>query len=121
MKPVMQIENYPSGDCFRACLCSILELPIEAIPNFQQNEGANFDELWKAWNDKSPYRLIQVQCETPEETFTDCAVIATGKSPRGNYNHSVVWRNGKIIHDPHPGQLGLKGKPEFFYLLVLKS
>jgi len=31
------------GDCLRACICSMLELPIEALPNFVAEDG---DDWW---------------------------------------------------------------------------
>lgn len=27
--------------------------------------------------------------------------IVTGKSPRGNFLHSVIYYNGEMIHDPY--------------------
>lgn len=36
-------------------------------------------------------------------------VILTGKSPRGDWLHSVVWDMslGKMVHDPHPSRDGI--------------
>lgn len=38
MKPVMQTKTDLSqpGDCYRACIASVLELPIEDVPDFRQ-------------------------------------------------------------------------------------
>ena len=46
----------------------------------------------------------------PEELLLNCWIVATGPSPRGTeewHRHAVVWRNGNIIHDPHPSGAGL--------------
>lgn len=121
MKPIMQVENYPSGDCFRACVCSIFELPLEAVPNFQEGEGRNFDELLYEWNEKNDYRLVSVPWEDSLlEVFRDCIVIAHGKSPGKDYKHAVVWRNGEIIHDPHPLKIGIE-KVELITIAVKKD
>lgn len=34
MKPVPQTRPHPNGDCVRACLATLLELPIEDVPDF---------------------------------------------------------------------------------------
>lgn len=119
MRPVTQTVDYPSGDCFRACLCSLLELPIEAIPNFQENEGEKFEELYRKFNDDSKYRMVSITCENPEITLKGCMVIAHGKSPGKDYNHSVIWQDGRIIHDPHESKKGIV-KPELFTVLIKK-
>ena len=41
MIPVTQTTFAPAGNCLAACLASILEVPIEAIPNFHAN-----DDFW---------------------------------------------------------------------------
>ena len=45
MKKFYQIESYPTGDCFRTCLASIMESDnLEDIPNFM-NYGALSGDL----------------------------------------------------------------------------
>jgi hypothetical protein len=34
MKPVAQTRPHPNGDCLRACLATLLELPITDVPDF---------------------------------------------------------------------------------------
>ncbi len=37
MKPVNQTKmTPPEGDCFAACITSILELPLNEVPNYSQ-------------------------------------------------------------------------------------
>ena len=38
--------------------------------------------------------------------------IATGKSPRGDFNHSVIYYKDKLFFDPHPDNTGLDGEPK---------
>ena len=43
MKPVDQTDWTPkTGDCFRACVASIFELPIESVPNFMEEGDDHF-------------------------------------------------------------------------------
>jgi hypothetical protein len=48
--------------------------------------------------------------------------LATGKSPRGEYCHSVVGRmvgfNFELLHDPHPSGEGIEGLPLCIEFLV---
>ena len=126
MIPIMQtICDFENGDCFRACVASILELPIEKIPNFMGNGPNFFDENIRKWGDENKIRMIDIQFhdeENRDKSLKDCYIIASGKSPRNNdFMHSIVWFNGKIIHDPHPDKNGIVGNPEIFTLFILKD
>lgn len=46
--------------------------------------------------------------------------IASGKSPRGDFLHSTVHLDGKLVHDPHPSRDGLDGEPTDFEFVVLR-
>lgn len=42
MKPVYQrIVDSKIGDCFKCCICSLLELDYDSVPNFIELEGEN--------------------------------------------------------------------------------
>ena len=41
------------------------------------------------------------------EQMPDVYYIVSGKSPRYNVDHSVVFRKGKMVHDPHPDNTGI--------------
>ena len=90
----------PGGDCFRTCIASILEVPLETIPNrIMADEWANeFNALVAPFG----YALLEV---APGEEFGNrvrgCWAIANGKSPRGT-PHACIWKDGEIVHDPHP-------------------
>jgi hypothetical protein len=51
VKPVMQsivgdgIDGRPMGDCIRACIASIFELPIEEVPHFAESPRGWFRSL----------------------------------------------------------------------------
>jgi hypothetical protein len=44
--------------------------------------------------------------------------IASGQSPRGDFMHSVIYRGGSLVHDPHPDGAGLRGAPRDVIVLV---
>ena len=122
MKPVDQtIISSTLGDCFRACVASIFEFPIEQMPNFWE-QTQNGEEFWKLSNDwlvkNKGYHCITVQFEPKDLHLTDGILcIACARSPRGDTDHAVVWKNG-LLHDPHPSRLGLIENPDTFTLFL---
>lgn len=111
------------GDCFRACIASILELPIAVVPHTMAYDetlvadpGQWFPAL-NAW--LSPrgltYMDLSLHSMTPDRYFRDLMPgnfslwhVISGISPRG-YRHAVVGHNGVVVHDPHPSRAGLIG------------
>ena len=129
MIPIDQTKfGKPDGDCFAACIASILEVPLEELPNLN---GYSDDEWWlktQQWVEENTcYSYIEVSITTLEEAapiFGNSYWIATGKSPRGDYNHAVVFLKGEMVHDPHPDKTGLKEDPTsagFFTLAAKKD
>jgi hypothetical protein len=113
MKPVMQTLFYDkdgTGNCFEACLASILDMNISDIPMF--HEGDWFQRLWQWLKEKG---LTCHGTISPEDVLTysdgiDGYFIVAGESPRGKHirgGHAVVFKNGKMIHDPHPDGTGV--------------
>ena len=105
------------GDCWRASIASLLDLPLIDVPHFlhehpeegyawwyhsvQFVESAKpgwtlqaFDPSWPVYHDPGgdpPY------------------VILTGQSPRGDWLHSVIAdaETGDIVWDVHPDRTGV--------------
>lgn len=123
MKPIDQtVFGEPDGNCYHACLASILEIPLERIP---PRLGKEKGELHAQVNDfLRPYGLaIIVTAWTDGEPWFgphDAWHVLSGPSPRGNFNHSTVGYGGKMVHDPHPSRAGLIGmEREVDFFLVL--
>lgn len=123
MKPVKQtIFDDTHGDCFRACVASIFEFPIEEMPNFWENTQ-DTKKFWKL-NDKwmrenFGYRCISFEFQDDDiHLIDDILCVACAKSPRSNaVDHAVVWLNG-ILHDPHPSHSGLSEEPNTFTIFI---
>lgn len=124
MKPVMQTVIGTSGNCMSACLASILELPLEAVPNFC--EVGDDDAAWwnacRAFLRKYGLGIITLTFEDPAQWVTlglDGYHIVAGPSPRlEGMHHATVWYNGQMVHDPHPDGTGIV-KPETLDMLYL--
>ena len=98
------------GNCWSACLASIFELHLDEVPSFK---GENWWLDTQRWVERHGYGFVEVVIEHPEglELFGQSLWIASGKSPRGNFDHSVLYCGSTMIHDPHPDGTGLDGSP----------
>ena len=134
MKPVDQHTTY---DCLRACVASIFE--TDDVPCFGESaigtetEAVQQDSDFRKWLAARGVSLHYVT--NPEIVFAKGGksaespwglCIASGKSPRGDFHHAVVYDYRKrgtqnIVHDPHPSRLGLDGIPEHFTCFLLED
>lgn len=109
MKPVDQIVEGPHGDCFRACLASLFELPVTAVPNFYDIDASD-EGWWKAVRDwLRPYGLgiMWLELRSVEHLkLFEGFLIVSGLSKRG-LHHATIWKDGALVHDPHPQKCGL--------------
>ena len=124
MKPVDQtLFGTENGNCFQACVASLLEVPIDSLPHFVMMRGeiGNTGERSADWFDHFDHwmksrGLYSVECSLKHESIMACVsedsfCILTGKSNRG-CNHAVVGCTGSpvsvegflLIHDPHPSR-----------------
>jgi hypothetical protein len=114
------------GNCFSACVASILEIPLEDVPQFMVGDWwANFTawceprgiipKYWPArgWCDLDPVRVF---LGVP----TGYAIMS-GESPRHpGVLHAVVALDGAIAHDPHPSRAGIRGDLEHHDFVTLE-
>lgn len=112
MKPVDQTTFGEEGNCFAACVASILELPIEEVPNFcvAYPHDTWFEEF-NRWLEPRGLACVSMQADVVDvEAFCASApripLIVDGRSPRGR-RHGVVYVDGKLAHDPHPSRDGI--------------
>ena len=134
MKPVDQTRFYEPdappdrqrGNCLTAVVASLMDLPIEAVPNFVQdhvNHDADNDVDWDWWTRLHRFigergyvmrylrPVVDPTCP-PESHFPDPEqgefYAVTGISPRDpRIHHIVIYRDGQMVHDPHPERTGL--------------
>jgi hypothetical protein len=113
MKPVDQTTFGWEGNCFSACVASILELPLERVPYFM---GPSTDG--KGWWDRFCYWCDDNRI-TPRYDGNHMHVpggfsILTGRSPRHPKRfHAVVAYYGIVMHDPHPSRIGVRSVLDF--------
>lgn len=110
MIPVTQdiFVNDPEGrigNCFQAAIASIVEKPLNEVPHFAAIEDDTWWEQTLEFLSNNGYSVYDC---SPEELphVKDSLVLVVGKSERG-VNHSVIFKNGKLLHDPHPSRSGI--------------
>jgi hypothetical protein len=104
MIPVYQTNfDVPGGNCFSACVASILELPLEQVPYFMENDHSwwqKFNKWLKLRNMYGVYLLEEWSVEIPAGIHIASGIVEVETA--GLCNHAVVARGKKVIHDPHP-------------------
>ena len=105
MIPVTQTRTGPDGNCFAACLASLLETSLWKVTDFHGDGDVFLDQVADFL---LPYGLmyLQVPPDDPvlERMFRAGLMafhIIEGISPRGG-PHAVVGLNGEMVWDPHP-------------------
>ena len=123
MTPVYQTRfGKPEGNCYAACIASILGRPLEEFDHRPERHDPNgFTESWSAFMATKGYALLEVDVEKHGViAHTDLHYIASGPSPRGEFEHAVVYRNGELVHDPHPSRSGLPKVTWVIFLVDLR-
>lgn len=129
MKPVHQtVLGFPNGNCFAACIASLLEFPIEEVPI--QSGGEDWLDQTQAFlKTKGLFYLevrIDVAVKYPLYELFDVWAIFYGASPRGDWKHAVVGKLDmqggfpifKMVHDPHPSSKFVAGDVQGIGFLV---
>lgn len=123
MKPVTQqvmhdVANGQFGDCQRAVIASLLELPIEDVPHFLQDAKGDPTAYWQAIQKfcrGHGYAYLTAHSPKGLAFYGDDGDVfheISGPSPRhaGTF-HAVIGKNGQVFFDPHPSRAGLAGDP----------
>jgi hypothetical protein len=141
MKPIKQTrlsnpEGTVHGNCFTACVAALLDMEVDQVPDMQEGDGKWFDPFWetitahglKFEGHRNRFRHNadgSLAAEDPgffEELANypgvDGYVIVAGPSLREyvTRGHSVIYRYGKLAHDPHPSGAGLKDVTDFYLI-----
>jgi hypothetical protein len=116
MKPVHQTDfDFVNGNCMAACIASILELPIEIMPNYH-SDGEQWYRDWQVWLAPRNMQLLTFMYGGEQPAGYS---ILSGKSPRHDGNHAVVALDGEIIHDPHPSGDGIEDRREWTAFVLI--
>lgn len=115
MRPVDQRLSTPDnqvGDCFSACIASILEIPLEDVPVFSlppyTDAGARWTLAVDDWLRMRGYCLVGFEEDANVVGGIPCFHIISGPyidTPKES-RHAVVAYGDRIIHDPNSRRRG---------------
>ena len=118
-------EVVQRGNCYAACIASLLEVSITEVPNvevfYHLDTGYHTEVMLtflssKGWDlcTDDRYSVFDKPIEKWEAFEIDMAkqieenyYLVSGKSARG-VSHICIYKNGKLVHDPHPTREGLQ-------------
>lgn len=122
------------GNCFAACLASVLELPLSEVPNFMtEYEPVGWFLKAQRWLGGRGLAILDLHYEdgAPDEFWTLPVVqpgqiwIAAGMANRDGreIRHCVVMRGPEreMLHDPNPlfGRAGIKRVDALTFIMPL--
>lgn len=120
----------PYGDCFRACLASILERPLAFVPNFHEDNDDVWVEvqLYNEWLQPANLELFAIQYDKQDPRlsgrgYSILTCTPPAKEPNG-WNHCVVMLEDLPIFNPMPGfgrYLGDLGEWRYYERLAIRD
>lgn len=111
MQPIEQTRFTPEegGNCYAACIASILECSLDEVPQLNGDEGLT-EEGYSAYRDRlydwlRQRNLDPLYFEAGREWVPRGYAVLAVRSPRfPELEHAVVARDGEVIWDPHPSR-----------------
>jgi hypothetical protein len=120
------------GDCIRACVASVFEMPTQAVPHFAYDGETAPDpdgELpWikrlRAWARAAGFEPMFCTIPAPERHWPAALLnyhhMRLLQTEHG-VDHWVVFFRDELVHDPSPGTVLLTNAYPQFYLYFVKS
>ncbi|KPH79304.1 hypothetical protein [Bosea vaviloviae] len=96
------------GNCQSAVLASLLDLPLDQVIDTAGDEVRK-QGFWKAiglWLADRGLKIVQAQ--PGDDRLKGAYSSGCGPSPRGDFWHAVVCKNGVMVFDPHPSDDGVR-------------
>jgi hypothetical protein len=108
VKQTMTVANNGQGNCFNACIASIMELPLAQVAQIHPKDK-HYWGPWRAWFAERGLCLENHPVkDMPPRGYS----IASGKSTRTypadhakageRISHACVAFDGIVVHDPYP-------------------
>lgn len=99
IKVEQQVIDRDAGDCFVACVASILELPLSAVPSIHT------EPAWDAhcrWLNSANLALVQITHHPGD--IAGYAIRSIRSYTFEERSHAVVTHNGMVVWDPSPNR-----------------
>jgi hypothetical protein len=115
---VLQAVPGPAGDCYAACVASLLEIELVEVPDLTGDRWASVLRRWLAARglrvDFRPGdgRPLGDQADPPR------GYAIAGQRVLDGSVHAVVCKGGAIVHDPSPRPVGHLRWPVVLWTLI---
>jgi hypothetical protein len=117
MTPVFQTKTGPEvGNCHQAAVASILGLSLDDVPDFGQEQDPEGSYV-KFVGDLG---FLVLKPPVGMGSQLNCYYLAFGPSIVTGNSHVVVYRDGKLAHDPHKGRNGLSSVKSIHVLVPME-
>lgn len=131
------VHQDPSkSECLRCCIATMFNLSKDQVPLFGGDvpleQGLGEDQEYALRQERDLRHWLRARglvtqtitlndMGSPKPVLPQGLCIASGRSPRGDWDHAVLWYagswmdpgrpplHGHIVHDPHPSSDGLAG------------
>jgi hypothetical protein len=121
-----RLKAEEGGNCYAACLASIFEVPLEAVPQPTPATYANNCGGWLEYQAEIDAwlrgrNLFEVGFPAGDNGwFPKGYAIAQFESPRiPGLGHAVVTLDGEIVWDPHPERAQEHGRITHWYVYAV--
>lgn len=115
-------EIVVNGNCYAAAIASMLDLPIDQVPNVEvffpwSEQDDHWNKIMNQWLELKGYKIgpapeygvfhdDQHYAEGTAAALYNDIYLASGPSARG-VNHICIYQAGNLVWDPHPTREGL--------------
>lgn len=124
MIPVQQTDfTTITGNCFAACLASILEVPLISVPHCIEDE--DWYDKYQMWLLQFGLQMLCVNPHKPDDASdwtppANTYAILGGSTCNPRCTHAVVWHGDQQVHDPGAGVVGpIRQKINWFLFVAL--
>lgn len=117
---IQQVVGNARGSCFATSIACVLDLDLEAVPNFVLFGDGSWCTALAMWCIEQKIHARHVY--RADLVAPGVAAVASGVGPRFREDgvtpirHAVVWLDGSMAHDPHPSGAGLIAPPESWWI-----
>jgi hypothetical protein len=125
MIPVQQTDfSTAGGNCYAACVASLLELPIERVPNFHREHGAGWVKPFCHWLKDFGLWPCVVSIEKSDQDakqhLDHAATAIAGGLTKSKCSHACIYQGQRLLWDPFPGGIGLDVIEDLTFLIPIK-
>jgi hypothetical protein len=120
MRPVLQAVPGPDGDCFAACVASLLEIELAEVPDLAA-AGDRWASVLRRWLAARGLRVdFRLGDRRPlgDQADPPPGPVIAGQRVLDGSVHAVVCRDGRIVHDPSPRPVGHLRWPVVLWTLI---